>query len=174
MTDPTQNNTFHDKYFAGIDFDISKTLFFFSYNDKDLINPILKDRLTIIKFQGYKMEEKIEITKKYVLSDLMENVGMKHDDIIFTDDLIKWMISKYAKEEKGVRMIRKVFEDVILKMNLLRLVKDPSEKEKIEMDYWIDDFKIPITVKQDMIEKLLKGTSFQKEEITISQSMLYL
>jgi ATP-dependent Lon protease len=174
LTDPTQNNTFHDKYFAGIDFDISKTLFFFSYNDKQLINPILKDRLTVIKFKGYEMDEKIQITKKYVLPELLENIGFQKEDITFTDDLIKWMISKYAKEEKGVRMIRKVFEDVLLKMNLLRLVKDPSEKEKIEMDYWIEDFKIPIQATQEMVQKLLKNTSFQKEELSVSQSMLYL
>ncbi len=174
LTDPSQNNTFHDKYFAGIDFDISKTLFFFSYNDKQLINPILKDRLTIIKFDGYKMEEKIEITKKYVLPELLGNVGFQEKDIIFSDELIKWMIQKYTKDEKGVRTIRKIFEDVLLKMNLLRLIKNPSETEKIEMDYWIQNFALPIQVNQEMIEKFLKKTSFQKEELTMSQSMLYL
>jgi ATP-dependent Lon protease len=174
LTYPIQNNTFNDKYFAGIDFDISKTLFFFSYNDKQLINPILKDRLTIIKFDGYKMEEKIEITKKYVLPELLGNVGFQEKDITFSDELIKWMIQKYTKDEKGVRTIRKVFEDVLLKMNLLRLIKNPSETEKIEMDYWIQDFALPIQVNQEMIEKFLKKTSFQKEELTMSQSMLYL
>ena len=56
LTDDTQNSLFNDKYFSGIDLDISKINFFFSFNDINLINPILKDRLTIIKFSGYSVE----------------------------------------------------------------------------------------------------------------------
>ena len=33
LTDTSQNSQFHDKYFAEIDFDLSKCLFIFSYND---------------------------------------------------------------------------------------------------------------------------------------------
>ena len=43
LTDTTQNSAFHDKYFADIDFDLSKCLFIFSYNDESKVNPILKD-----------------------------------------------------------------------------------------------------------------------------------
>ena len=45
LTDTTQNDKFHDKYFSEIDFDMSKYLFIFSYNDETKINPILKDRM---------------------------------------------------------------------------------------------------------------------------------
>ena len=34
LTDTTQNSCFHDKYFANMDFDLSKALFIFSYNDE--------------------------------------------------------------------------------------------------------------------------------------------
>ena len=44
ITDFTQNNCFHDKYFSGIDFDLSGSLFIFSFNDKHKINPILRDK----------------------------------------------------------------------------------------------------------------------------------
>ena len=33
LTDSTQNEAFQDKYFSGIDLDLSKVLFIFSYND---------------------------------------------------------------------------------------------------------------------------------------------
>ena len=33
LTDTTQNSQFHDKYFSEVDFDLSKCLFIFSYND---------------------------------------------------------------------------------------------------------------------------------------------
>ena len=38
LTDTTQNTNFHDKHFSTIDFDISKALFIFSYNDESKIN----------------------------------------------------------------------------------------------------------------------------------------
>ena len=37
IIDSTQNTTFQDKYFSGIDIDLSKALFIFSYNDVELI-----------------------------------------------------------------------------------------------------------------------------------------
>ena len=58
LTDRTQNSQYHDRYFAGVDFDLSKCMFVFSYNDDSKISPILKDRMTIIKCEGYKDPEK--------------------------------------------------------------------------------------------------------------------
>ena len=59
LIDATQNNNYHDKYFTEIDFDLSKALFIFSYNDEDRVNPILKDRMYRIQTQGYEQKEKI-------------------------------------------------------------------------------------------------------------------
>ena len=51
LTDATQNDEFADKYFAGIKFDLSKVLFIFSYNDYNLLDPILADRIHRVKFR---------------------------------------------------------------------------------------------------------------------------
>ena len=48
LTDSTQNDEFEDKYFSGIKLDLSKALIVFSFNDVSLIDPILRDRITII------------------------------------------------------------------------------------------------------------------------------
>ena len=48
LTDSTQNDQFTDKYFAGIDIDLSKVLFIFSYNDFSRIDPILADEFTVL------------------------------------------------------------------------------------------------------------------------------
>ena len=50
LIDPTQNDSFQDKYFTGIDLDLSKALFVFSYNDVDSIDRILLDRIHRVKF----------------------------------------------------------------------------------------------------------------------------
>ena len=67
LTDTTQNDTFSDKYFSGIDFDLSKALFIFSYNDPQQINPILRDRLTEIKFNSFKKNDKVVIAKNFLI-----------------------------------------------------------------------------------------------------------
>ena len=63
LTDLTQNDTFEDKYFAGIPFDLSKALIVFSFNDIDRIDPILRDRITVIETKAFTIEDKINIIK---------------------------------------------------------------------------------------------------------------
>ena len=63
LTDRTQNSQFHDKYFAGVDFDLSQCLFVFSFNDESKIHPILRDRIQVINCSGYTVEDKTAILK---------------------------------------------------------------------------------------------------------------
>ena len=63
LTDSTQNDQFTDKYFSGIDIDLSKVLFIFSYNDFSRIDPILADRIHRIKFQNLSKKDKVHITE---------------------------------------------------------------------------------------------------------------
>jgi len=70
LTDTSQNSQFHDKYFSEIDFDLSKCLFIFSYNDESRINPILKDRMYRIQTDGYDSKQKIVIANNYLLPRL--------------------------------------------------------------------------------------------------------
>ena len=44
LIDQTQNDSFQDKYFSGINIDLSKALFIFSYNDPEQIDKILAKR----------------------------------------------------------------------------------------------------------------------------------
>jgi len=152
LTDPSQNNVFHDKYFSGVDLDLSKIIFFFSFNDIHLINPILKDRLTIIKFNGYNSDEKIKIVQDFIIPDLLKNIGFKNGDINLNIDVIKYIINKYATDESGVRNIKRCIEDLFLKINLLRLIKN---KESIEIKYKIDNLKFPLDVSIEIVDNLL-------------------
>ena len=67
LIDATQNNKFHDKYFSEIDFDLSKALFIFSYNDETKVSPILRDRMYRISTKGYGQPEKKIIANEYLL-----------------------------------------------------------------------------------------------------------
>jgi len=57
LTDPSQNNLFQDNYFPGINLDLSKALFIFSYNDESKVNRILKDRMNVIHTKGFKIDD---------------------------------------------------------------------------------------------------------------------
>jgi ATP-dependent Lon protease len=59
LTDPVQNSEFQDKYFSGLQFDMSKVCFVFSYNDESLIHPILRDRLYTIRVKDPSLEDKL-------------------------------------------------------------------------------------------------------------------
>ena len=67
LIDKTQNTHFQDRYFTGIDLDLSKALFIFSYNDVSLIDRILLDRIHRVKFDYLSLQEKIVIVKKLSL-----------------------------------------------------------------------------------------------------------
>ena len=70
LIDTTQNDKFQDKYFSGIDLDLSKCLLVFSYNDVNLIDPILLDRIHRIKFNFLSLDDKLKITKKFILPEI--------------------------------------------------------------------------------------------------------
>ena len=81
LTDTTQNDKFHDKYFSEIEFDLSKCLFIFSYNDESKVNPILKDRMYRIETKGYESPQKLIIANKYLLPTIRDQVKFDSKDI---------------------------------------------------------------------------------------------
>ena len=156
LTDNTQNNSFQDKYFSGIDIDFSKAIFFFSFNDVELINPILKDRLTIVKFNGYSLDEKIHIVTEFVIPDLLKNIGFKENDIMIKSDVIKYIINKYTSNEEGVRNIKRIIEELFLKINLLKLMKSDINNT-IQIKYNIPNLEFPLDVNNDIVDNLLNN-----------------
>jgi len=163
LTDYTQNNIFHDKYFSGIDLDFSKAIFFFSYNDIKLLNPILKDRLTIVKFSGYNVDEKINIVNDFILPDLLKNIGFSKNEIILNIDEIKYIINKYTNNEEGVRNIKRKMEDLLLKINLLKLMNSNTNIHMLDISYNIDNLVFPLHITTKIIDNLLKSKDIVKE-----------
>ena len=153
LTDITQNNQFHDKYFSNIDFDLSKALFIFSYNDEKKINPILKDRMYRIHTKGYEIKEKIIIAQNYLIPDIEKNVNFEKDQLVITDETITNIIGNFTEDEKGVRNLKRCLEILYTKINLFRLMKPDStlfEKQTVlKIEY-------PFTITTDVVNKLLK------------------
>jgi len=153
LTDTTQNSQFHDKYFAEIDFDLSKCLFIFSYNDPLKVNPILLDRMYKIKTTGYKINDKIVIAKNYLIPKIRYEVNFKEGDIIIPDATLNYIIDNYTEKEDGVRNLKRCIEIVYKKLNLYRLVKPGTtlfEKDNVLI------VEFPFTVTNDIVNNLIK------------------
>ena len=116
LLDPTQNDCFQDKYFSGIDIDMSRVLFILSYNDASLIDRILLDRVHRVKFSSLALDEKIVIANKYILPEVYKKMGLE-GVVHIKDDLIKFIIEQYTFEP-GVRKLKELFFDIVGEINL--------------------------------------------------------
>jgi len=153
LTDTSQNSKFHDKYFSEIDFDLSKCLFIFSYNDESKVNPILKDRMYRIHTSGYNKNEKTTIAKDYLLPKIIEQVKFEKEQIIIPDETIHYIIDNFTQEENGVRNLKRCLEIIYTKLNLYRLMKPGSNLFEQDMSLNIE---FPLTVTIDIVNKLIK------------------
>jgi ATP-dependent Lon protease len=156
LTDTSQNNQFHDKYFAEVDFDLSKCLFIFSYNDEKLVNPILRDRMYRIQTKGYDAKEKIIIARNHLLPKIREQVNFKEEDVIIPDDTIQYIISNdcLTAGEAGVRNLKRCLEIIYTKLNLFRLVKPGKNMFSKEIDLQVT---FPFTVNRKELDILIKN-----------------
>tara|TARA_Y100000741_G_scaffold187208_2_gene142392 strand:+ start:3834 stop:6857 length:3024 start_codon:yes stop_codon:yes gene_type:complete len=119
LTDYTQNDAFQDKYFSGINLDLSKVLFIFSYNDVNNIDKILLDRIHRIKFDYMTIDDKVIIVKKFIFPELCERVGLMNK-ISIDDDVIIFIIDTYTSEP-GVRKLKELFFEIIGEINVIAL-----------------------------------------------------
>jgi ATP-dependent Lon protease len=153
LLDTTQNECFQDKYFSGVDLDLSKVLFILSYNDVDAIDKILLDRVHRIKFDNLSIEDKIVICNKHLLPDIYKKVDL-NGMIEITKDTLKFIIEEYTLEP-GVRKLKEKLYEIVGEINL-EIMKNSS----------IDKFPLPIIVTIDDIKnKYFKD----KREIRISK-----
>ena len=153
LTDTSQNTQFHDKYFAEIDFDLSKCLFIFSYNDESKINPILKDRMYRIQTKGYNLKQKTIIANNHLLPKIREQVCFKTEDIIIPDETEHYIIDNFCNKEDGVRNLKRCLEIIYTKLNLYRLMRPGSNLFEEDMALKVE---FPFRVTKDIVDKLIK------------------
>ena len=118
LTDPNMNKTFQDRFFQGVEFPLDKVIMIFSYNDSSLIDPVLLDRLKEINIKSYTINEKIKITKEFIIPEMINSIGLQNEDWTqLTDDIIEYIIENYTNEA-GVRDIKRYIEKIFLTLNL--------------------------------------------------------
>jgi ATP-dependent Lon protease len=110
VLDPEQNGTFYDN-FVEIEYDLSHVMFVATANSLDQIQPALLDRMEIIEINGYTLEEKVQIAKKYLIPKQKENHGLKPKDFELNEEVLKKIIEGYTRES-GVRGLEKQIASV--------------------------------------------------------------
>jgi ATP-dependent Lon protease len=153
LTDTSQNSQFHDKYFSEIDFDLSKCLFIFSYNDESKVNPILKDRMYRIQTNGYNQKQKTVIAKQYLLPKIREQILFNEEDINIPEKTVQHITENHCGKEDGVRNLKRCLEIIYTKLNLYRLMRPDTNLFEEDMPLKVT---FPFTVSPDIVDKLIK------------------
>ena len=158
LLDPSQNDCFQDKYFSGIDLDLSKALFILSYNDADLIDKILLDRIHRVKFKSLTLEEKIVISNSHILPEVYDKMGL-NKMIHFSNDVLKFIIDEYTLEP-GVRKLKEILFEIVGEINL-EILKNFDTEYEIPINITIKDIKTKYF--KDKQENLIRKVSDKNE-----------
>ena len=139
LIDTTQNEGFQDKYFSGIDIDMSKALFIFSYNDPEQIDRILLDRIHRIHFENLTLDEKVVIVNDYILPEINTKMGFENI-VLINNSEITYIIESYTLEP-GVRKLKEILFDLYGDINLEMLENKNHTTLPIELnETMIDDY----------------------------------
>ena len=146
LTDPVQNNLFRDKYFHGIDIDLSRATMIFSFNDPSNVNPILLDRITTVETKYLLTSQKIHICKNYLLPTMFKEMGFQENAVSLGDDVIREIINRYT-HEGGIRKLKALMYNIVRELNLCNLINTKLNGREV---------KFPFSVKLDDVKFLLK------------------
>ena len=152
LIDTSQNNNFHDKYFSEIEFNLSRALFIFSYNDENKVNSILRDRMYKISTKGYTIEDKRNIVKNYLIPLIIKEIKFKETDLVFPDDTINYIVNNYTENESGVRNLKRCLETIFTKINLYRLLKPESKLFNNKLSFKVE---FPFLVDNKIVDELI-------------------
>jgi hypothetical protein len=149
MTDPVQNMEFEDKYLSGIPLDLSRTMLVFSGNDISKIDRVLLDRMVVVQLAGYQSKDKISIAEQFLLPAALKEVNLM-EKVAISRDILQHVLETYAKEETGVREFKRCIEQIIQRVNMLRMFNVK------ELPFHIPNFTLPFVLKKEHVDLFLK------------------
>ncbi len=126
VLDPEENSHFIDNYIE-LPFDLSDVVFVTTANTVEPIPPALADRMEIIEIPGYTFQEKIEISKRFLIPKLIKEYGMEGINLEITNEAVEKMIEDYTLES-GVRNLERVISKLLRKVARNAMGKDSELK----------------------------------------------
>jgi ATP-dependent Lon protease len=105
VLDPAQNSTFRDHY-LDVELDLSEVVFIATANQAETIPGPLLDRMEVIRFDGYTVEEKVSIARDYLFPRQRERNGLREDEVSVDDGILRTVVGEYTREA-GVRQLER-------------------------------------------------------------------
>lgn len=149
VLDPEQNFSFNDHYLE-VDFDLSNVMFLTTANRIDKIPGPLRDRMEVLEFSGYIMEEKLQIAKDHLIPKQIKEHGLRKTEIKFNDDAICLLIESYTREA-GVRNLERELANVCRKV--ARHISSKKIKKTTITPSKIDEYLGPIKFHSEVAER---------------------
>ncbi|MDO9545941.1 MAG: endopeptidase La, partial [Pelolinea sp.] len=129
ILDKEQNNSFSDHYLE-LPYDLSNVFFITTANTTDNIPPALLDRMEIIEFPGYILEEKVEIAQRHLIEKQILENSLSYEDIEFPQPIILDIIQNYTYES-GVRDLERQIGKICRKISKLKLENSKKIGKKL-------------------------------------------
>ncbi len=114
VLDPAQNHAFRDHY-LDVEIDLSQVVFLATANQLDTIPGPLLDRMEVISFDGYTVEEKVAIARDHLLPRQIRSAGLTVDDVTADESALRLVVSEYTRES-GVRQLDRELGKLIRKI----------------------------------------------------------
>ncbi len=155
ILDYTQNHEFKDEYLSGIPIDLSQLIIIIAINDISKIDKILLDRLQLIPFTDYNNTDKFTIGYKYLAPRIMKNLKMNLNEVIISEQAVRYIISKSQIPEKGVRQLERNIGTILERINTLKQIHlGNRDMCGIKLSYMIPNFRLPIELNKQNIDIL--------------------
>ena len=103
-------------------------------------------------------EEKLTISKDYLIEGIFNDMGVDKEELIFSDEIIQYIIKNYSQEE-GVRNLKRAFQTIIGKLNIIRITQKGS-LENLDLPFKLDNFELPMNITEDIVKKLVDSDKF--------------
>jgi ATP-dependent Lon protease len=146
VLDPEQNSKFRDNY-LGVDFDLSRVMFIATANMLDTIPGPLRDRMEIIQLPGYTEEEKLQISRRYLVARQLKANGLQAEQVDVSDAALRTVIGEYTREA-GVRNLERVLGSV-LRHAAMQVAEGSAS--------------VPIVVDEKYVHEVLGAARFENE-----------
>ena len=104
----------------------------------------------MIQTNKLKEEDKLVVAKDYLIEGIFKDMGVSKDELIFNDDVIRYIIKTYSQEE-GVRNLKRAFQTIIGKLNIIRITKKGSLKN-LDLPFEIEDFEFPLEITECIVK----------------------
>lgn len=133
LLDEEQNDKFQDNYLSNINIDLSKVFFVISFNDITKVNPIVLDRMRVIKIKSPSMEDKLIIAQDKLIPQIKSQ--FRNNSLPeLPKDIVHYILYNKVQQEEGVRQLKKTLEKVFNKLNYKVLLGEHIELNKNFID----------------------------------------